>query len=680
MPVQQGDTNNSGDRKRSAFAAWFGGIPLRTKIIGGGIGLGAIAALILIAALSGGPSAEDPQLRNRNNTIALATDYITLGEFDRALNLLENLLLQDPRDPEVIALRDEAISQKRAADELARLENLRASQNQNSNSQHSSRNPELEALQAQRAAAEAEAALAASRERAALAAQRAEEARLQQELAAQRAAELERQRQAEEAARRAEEERLARLSAEEQAKQRRINELLQQAATAQQEGKFIEARNRIQEAINLDSQQALPFARLASNYFAEDAKNQINLDQAINNAERARRLNPNLWEPYFTLGQIYTSAQQYDRAIDQLKNAANLNTTNAQILFELGNAQFLAGRFADAKQSYEASIALDSSNERAFFNLGSTYERLADPTRALDAYRRAIAVKANYASAYNRTGELLLAKGDLDAAVTNLRRAVELEDTVRHNRSFANALYMQRRYSEALPLFQKVVQAEPNVAVNNYNLATVLLDLNKPEDAVTYAAKAVQLDSSRAEYTYTLGLCAARLGGTSQAEEYFLRSIQQNSGYIKPRIELGALYLSLNDPDKALTQLLAAYRIDQTSVEANNNLATAYRIKGLFADSLSHAQKAIAARPNDASLRFTMALTQFGQKDYAAARSSLEACINLDGTYWEAYHRLGEVLIAMDRKDDAKTILNRLLSLNPNYPAKETVSQLVSSL
>src|SRR5690606_3033563 len=123
------------------------------------------------------------------------------------------------------------------------------------------------------------------------------------------------------------------------------------------------------------------YARLASNYFAEDAQNQINLDQAIANAQRAKQLNPDLWEPYFTLGQIYTDARQYDRAIDQLNSAANLDTTNARILFELGNAQFLAGRFIDARQSYEASIALDSSNERAFFNLGSAYERLADPTR-----------------------------------------------------------------------------------------------------------------------------------------------------------------------------------------------------------------------------------------------------------------------------------------------------------
>ena len=48
----------------------------------------------------------------RNNTIMLTTNYLEQGEFDRALLLLEQLLITDPNDNEARTLFNTILEQK----------------------------------------------------------------------------------------------------------------------------------------------------------------------------------------------------------------------------------------------------------------------------------------------------------------------------------------------------------------------------------------------------------------------------------------------------------------------------------------------------------------------------------------------------------------------------------------
>jgi len=52
----------------------------------------------------------------RANTLALAREYVERGEFQRALDLLDTLLIEDSTDADARALRDQAISAKRGAE------------------------------------------------------------------------------------------------------------------------------------------------------------------------------------------------------------------------------------------------------------------------------------------------------------------------------------------------------------------------------------------------------------------------------------------------------------------------------------------------------------------------------------------------------------------------------------
>jgi TolA-binding protein len=67
-------------------------------------------------------------------------------------------------------------------------------------------------------------------------------------------------------------------------------------------------------------------------------------------------------------------------------------------------------------------------------------------------------------------------------------------------------------------------------------------------------------------------------------------------------------------------------------------------------------------------------------ESYAEAESSLETAINLDSSYWNAYLRLGEVLIAQDKKDEAQGVLEDLVSRGSGTTQAQRANEMLGSL
>ena len=56
---------------------------------------------------------KEPRLTERENTLKLAELYLEKAEYDRALDLLDKLLVGNPNDREALELQDEVLAAKR---------------------------------------------------------------------------------------------------------------------------------------------------------------------------------------------------------------------------------------------------------------------------------------------------------------------------------------------------------------------------------------------------------------------------------------------------------------------------------------------------------------------------------------------------------------------------------------
>jgi tetratricopeptide (TPR) repeat protein len=572
----------------------------------------------------------------RANTLRLASEYFQQGEYQRALDLVDQLLLQNPDDDEARTLRDSVLQARREAETRKKQEDLASQQDLSESLSNLS------------------ASLREDKSRP----------------AAQPVPQMQpRDDEAEKAAARSEAERK---------KREEINRLIQEGVAAMERSSYGEARDKFDQALGIDPDVAYAYAMKGESFFREDSENQSSLNQAVSNANRAIQKDSSLWIPHNTLGNIYVKTRRWDDAIRHFKEAARLNPENADILFELGKVQYRTGRFRDAKDSFEGAIHLVPNFDRAYFNLGLTETQLGNTDRAVSAFSNTIHYDPELTPAYFALANAYRSKGDLGKAAENYKTAVTRDpENVNYNLYYGINLYDQEKYEQAEAYFNNAVDLDESRADVYYNLAQARIKLNKANAALEAAAQAVKLKGDSPLYVYTLGQSAELTGNIDYAVQAYEKAIALDPSYIKPRINLGILYDRRGEYDRALKHLLAAYKVDSSSIEVNNNLGNVYLHAELYRDAITHYKKAVAAQPNATLMRYNLAIAYIETDQKALAKESLSELIKIDPAFWDAYYRLGMLLYSEGETEGAQAIFKRLLERQPNYSRRAEIEKLL---
>ena len=299
------------------------------------------------------------------------------------------------------------------------------------------------------------------------------------------------------------------------------------------------------QAVALDPDFALAHARLASvcaevfHYYepTEDWKT-----KARTEAQIALRLQPNLAEAHFALGQcIYWMDQDYARALEQFDIAARLAPSNGDIARLIAAIKRRQGRWEQALEEYDRVARLDPQNPntvRELIFINTAMRRW--PEAALWAERmRTMApasivakIQSGYVDFWWKGDTQLLksllgtipAANDPDGAVTacrweaamlkrNFSEAKNVLQTSSLNKlSYTNAgttpisffegcIYLaqgdnvnaQRAFELARPEFEAAVKEAPESAYRHANLGWLYGFMGRKDDAIREGQRAVEL-------------------------------------------------------------------------------------------------------------------------------------------------------------------------------------------
>ena len=305
------------------------------------------------------------------------------------------------------------------------------------------------------------------------------------------------------------------------------------------------AEHLYMQAVELDPDFALAHARLASvcaevfHYYepTEDWKT-----KARTEAQIALRLQPNLAEAHFALGQcIYWMDQDYARALEQFDIAARLAPSNGDIARLIAAIKRRQGRWEQALEEYDRVARLDPQNPntvRELIFINTAMRRW--PEAALWAERmRTMApasivakIQSGYVDFWWKGDTQLLksllgtvpAANDPDGAVTacrweaamlkrNFSEAKNVLQTSSLNKlSYTNAgttpisffegcIYLaqgdnvnaQRAFELARPEFEAAVKEAPESAYRHANLGWLYGFMGRKDDAIREGQRAVEL-------------------------------------------------------------------------------------------------------------------------------------------------------------------------------------------
>jgi len=299
------------------------------------------------------------------------------------------------------------------------------------------------------------------------------------------------------------------------------------------------------QAIELDPNFALAHARLAS-VCAEVFRYYEPTDswraKAHAEAEAALRLQPNLAEGHFALGQcVYWMDQDYDRALEQFEIASRLSPSNAGTRRLIAAIERRQGKWQAALEAYERVAKLDPQNPSTARELMYTNSsmrrwpeaaRWAEQMRALAPTSLVAKIQSGYVN-FQWKGDTGLLKSmlaeipagvDPDGSVTAARwdaamlerdysaakKVLETSSANEISYSLAGltpkiflggCTYVaqgdnasaQKAFKEARPAFEAAVKEAPESAERHASLGWLYALMGRKNDAIAEGRRAVEL-------------------------------------------------------------------------------------------------------------------------------------------------------------------------------------------
>ena len=322
------------------------------------------------------------------------------------------------------------------------------------------------------------------------------------------------------------------------------------AMRGQQDVKNIQAAiDYYEQALKKDPAFALAYAGVAdaSLVMYHERKDSFWSQKALAAAQQAERLNDNLPEVHFSLGNVYTASGKGAQAVAELKRA----------------------------------LQLAPNSDDGYRGLGKAYLSLGQKDLEIQSYQKAVEINPYYWVNYNSIGQAYFGLGEYDQALAAFQRMVELEPNNSFGYSNAGAVYFQQgKYEQCIPFFQKALQIQPRYTTYS-NLGTAFFYLKRYADSVPMFEKAVQMNANDGTVMGNL------------ADSYRWSGRKQEA---------------MDTYDKAIALAYKELQVNPRAASAMGSLASYYAKKGDTAHAMQFIQHALSIEPQNISLVYIQAV------------------------------------------------------------------------
>jgi tetratricopeptide (TPR) repeat protein len=320
--------------------------------------------------------------------------------------------------------------------------------------------------------------------------------------------------------------------------------------------------------------------------------------QAIASYQKAKDNAPDGCKIYEKLGKAQALMGRLDAAVEDFYKAIDCGTEDPNVFFAAANVLIDLGRFDEAIGKY-----------RQYGEIRA--EKLADqPWSAPDAD-----YFANFGLAYRTKADSSAAGPQRDSlydmAIVNYKRAMELDSTrAGILGDLGIVLFNMNRFTDAIPIFKRKIEMEPQLTNGYLNLAYCYLQLKRYDSVLTALDAMLAVDSCNQKAFEIGGYVAAfELKKGSVARTWYNRQLACDPANCDAQMYIGYTYLITNDTAQirqAIPSLKKAYecRLAKGERSCGENikqnalwLAEAYMAVRDLEQALKWSQKVLACDP-----------------------------------------------------------------------------------
>jgi superkiller protein 3 len=409
------------------------------------------------------------------------------------------------------------------------------------------------------------------------------------------------------------------------------------------------------------AQRYLGSALLATGHYSE----------AVDAFTAAARMRPEDLDLQVELARAHLAlGERRAEAIALLKTIVDRQPVNYDAWVLLGVSLAAQTDSADAQvdgaKALQRALELKPGDTRASLGLASIYYRFRLHEDAIVVLDEAVAGTSDPSEVVTLELERfrhLHRLNEYERARQAAARAIEAGGGAQAYYYLGFALNYLRDFDGAIEAFRTAIEIDPDMAVAQRELGSLLIDRQLYADARVALERAVAVDPDDAEAHYLLGLALFRAGEAESAIPSLERAVQLDPEHASAYYNLGTV-LRMNGRVEEGMAAMRRFQELQAQQTPGENRMEGYLVnlvqRGVFLAKMGRGERAVElfemALENDPDsdlVLFNLGLILFDLERPEEAADALTRAIESNPERAEAYGALANVYLALGRNEDA---------------------------
>ncbi|MFC1627586.1 tetratricopeptide repeat protein [Gemmatimonadota bacterium] len=307
--------------------------------------------------------------------------------------------------------------------------------------------------------------------------------------------------------------------------------------------------------------------------------------------------------PEITSAKLYMNSQNYTGARETLEKAVALYPENAEVHRIFGDLEAMEKNWPEAKRHYDLArglspiqkVAVDQLLEgywQQFYNDGYAFIQRQDYEEAIISTTNATIMIPERASAWTNLGAIYGNMGEYEMAVEMYSKVLEYDPgntMARQNIGFMR--YNALDYAEAVrflePLTEEYISDPGFVQILGLSYGY----LERRGEALALYERAIELDPDNLVNHMNLAVLYVQQGEHDKAEPHYLRVIELNPFDVEAMLQLADALLKREDEDNASIYLEKAMELDPGNSAVLRQLGVYYIRRGARLENIEDIQR-----------------------------------------------------------------------------------------
>ena len=233
--------------------------------------------------------------------------------------------------------------------------------------------------------------------------------------------------------------------------------------------------------------------------------------------------------------------------------------------------------------------------------------------------------------------------------------------------NLATFYHKNRRYREAIEVWQKVIDGDPGNLGARVGLAGAYFEVGREDSAILQLDTVLEADPGNHDALVALATIHVKMGRGAEALEISERAIRIKPDDGESHFNRALALEILGRTDEAMKEYRETVKYAPDHAEAHANLVQLYLAYGRVEEAMAAGEKAVGLASGQPEIHYVYGQALDSHGDYGEAMRNYSIAIELDSTFAPAYIGAASALMRRGKPDSVITICDTALRNSSAY-------------